>query len=111
LERSRLQEVLHRTEALEFLTPQPRKICLQEDDPRARLHAAGDRRRVRRGRLPVPRRGIVQVLSPPDGGENLAFYAVLGFISGFSERFAQDVIAQASRDPDQKAPKPKPAGT
>jgi hypothetical protein len=33
----------------------------------------------------------------PDGGENLAFYAALGFISGFSERFAQDVIAQASR--------------
>ena len=48
------------------------------------------------------------MLSPPDGGENLAFYAALGFISGFSERFAQDVIAQASRDPDLKAPKPKP---
>ena len=37
--------------------------------------------------------GIVQVLSPPDGGENLAFYAALGFISGFSE-LAQDVIAR-----------------
>ena len=55
--------------------------------------------------------GIVQVLSPPDGGENLAFYAALGFISGFSERFAQDVIAQASREPDKKAPPPKPAET
>ena len=54
--------------------------------------------------------GIVQVLSPPDGGENLAFYAALGFISGFSERFAQDVIAQASRDPEQKARPQKPAG-
>jgi hypothetical protein len=46
--------------------------------------------------------GIVQVLSPPDGGANLAFYAGLGFVSGFSERFAQDVIAQASRDGDQR---------
>jgi hypothetical protein len=53
--------------------------------------------------------GIVQVLSPPDGGENLAFYAALGFISGFSERFAQDVIAQASREPEKKSPPPKPA--
>jgi hypothetical protein len=50
--------------------------------------------------------GIVQVLSPPDGGANLAFYAGLGFVSGFSERFAQDVIAQATRD--EKAPKEKP---
>ena len=48
--------------------------------------------------------GLVQVVSPPDGGANLAFYAALGFISGFSERFAQDVIAQASRD--EKTPKP-----
>jgi hypothetical protein len=55
--------------------------------------------------------GIVQVLSPPAGGENLAFYAALGFISGFSERFAQDVIAQASRDTEQKAPPPQPSGT
>ena len=46
--------------------------------------------------------GIVQVLSPPDGGANLAFYAGLGFVSGFSERFAQDVIAQASREPGEK---------
>jgi hypothetical protein len=54
--------------------------------------------------------GIVQVVSPPDGGANLAFYAALGFLSGFSERFAQDVIAQASRDPDEKSPPPpKPA--
>lgn len=42
--------------------------------------------------------GIVEVLSPPDGGANLAFYASLGFLSGFSERFAQDVIAQAGRE-------------
>jgi hypothetical protein len=51
--------------------------------------------------------GIVEVLSPPDGGANLAFYASLGFLSGFSERFAQDVIAQAGRDsgpPKQVAP-------
>jgi hypothetical protein len=50
--------------------------------------------------------GIVQVLSPPDGSANLAFYAGLGFVSGFSERFAQDVIAQASRDekPAEKPP-------
>jgi hypothetical protein len=41
--------------------------------------------------------GIVQVVSPPDGGANLAFYAALGFLSGFSERFAQDVIAGAAR--------------
>jgi hypothetical protein len=54
--------------------------------------------------------GIVQVLSPPDGGENLAFYAALGFISGFSERFAQDVIAQAAREPDKKPPPKQPAG-
>jgi hypothetical protein len=40
--------------------------------------------------------GIVEVLSPPQGGANLAFYAGLGFVSGFSERFAQDVIAQAT---------------
>jgi hypothetical protein len=53
--------------------------------------------------------GIVQVVSPPDGGANLAFYAALGFISGFSERFAQDVIAQASRDPEPKAPPPRVA--
>jgi hypothetical protein len=52
--------------------------------------------------------GIVQVLSPPDGGANLAFYAGLGFVSGFSERFAQDVIAQASRD-EKPAEKPAPA--
>jgi hypothetical protein len=54
--------------------------------------------------------GIVQVLSPPDGGENIAFYAALGFISGFSERFAQDVIAQAAREPDKKPPPKQPAG-
>ena len=46
--------------------------------------------------------GIVQVLSPPDGGANLAFYAGLGFVSGFSERFAQDVIAHASREPGER---------
>ena len=59
--------------------------------------------------------GIVQVLAPPSGGENLAFYAALGFLSGFSERFAQDVIAQASRDqepqPEAKPPPAQPAGT
>jgi hypothetical protein len=57
--------------------------------------------------------GIVQVLAPPSGGENLAFYAALGFLSGFSERFAQDVIAQASREPEPPPatnPPPQPAG-
>jgi len=37
--------------------------------------------------------GIIEVLSPPEEGANLAFYAGLGFLSGFSERFAQDAIA------------------
>ena len=50
--------------------------------------------------------GIVQVLSPPDSGANLAFYAALGFLSGFSERFAQDVIAQAGGDQEKKTPPP-----
>jgi hypothetical protein len=39
--------------------------------------------------------GIVDVLAPPANGSHLAFYAGLGFLSGFSERFAQDVIEQA----------------
>ncbi len=53
--------------------------------------------------------GIVEVLSPPDGGANLAFYASLGFLSGFSERFAQDVIASAAREPAPPARKdPEP---
>ena len=47
--------------------------------------------------------GIVQVLSPPDGGANLAFYAGLGFVSGFSDRFAQDVIAQTSGKTDERS--------
>ena len=50
--------------------------------------------------------GIVQVVSPPEGGANLAFYAALGFLSGFSERFAQDVIAQADRKPTNAPPPP-----
>jgi hypothetical protein len=56
--------------------------------------------------------GIVEVLSPPDGGANLAFYAGLGFVSGFSERFAQDVIAQvtpASPRGVEEAPAAAPA--
>jgi hypothetical protein len=43
--------------------------------------------------------GIVEVLTPPAGGDDLAFYAGLGFLSGFSERFAQDVIAQGAKTP------------
>jgi hypothetical protein len=39
--------------------------------------------------------GIIDVLAPPSNGSHLAFYAGLGFLSGFSERFAQDVIEQA----------------
>ncbi len=39
--------------------------------------------------------GIIDVLAPPTTGSHLAFYAGLGFLSGFSERFAQDVIEQA----------------
>ena len=52
--------------------------------------------------------GIVEVLSPPDGGANLAFYAGLGFVSGFSERFAQDVIAQATGDEKARPSAPPP---
>jgi hypothetical protein len=40
--------------------------------------------------------GIVEVLTPPSNGSDLAFFAALGFLSGFSERFAQDVIAQVA---------------
>jgi hypothetical protein len=40
--------------------------------------------------------GIVDLFSPPHDETQLAFYAGLGFLSGFSERFAQDVIAQAA---------------
>jgi hypothetical protein len=36
--------------------PQAQPRVREEDDPRARLHAPGDRRGVRRRRLPVPRR-------------------------------------------------------
>jgi hypothetical protein len=44
--------------------------------------------------------GIVDVFTPPSGGSELAFYGGLGFLSGFSERFAQDVIAQVTpKDP------------
>ena len=46
--------------------------------------------------------GIVEIFSPPSGGSELAFYAGLGFLSGFSERFAQDVIAQVG----PKTPQP-----
>jgi hypothetical protein len=48
--------------------------------------------------------GIVEVLTPPTGGSDLAFYAALGFLSGFSERFAQDVIAQATPPTTQPPP-------
>jgi hypothetical protein len=69
-------------------------------DRRPRDPAPGrDGRRERPGGVPV---------SPPDGGANLAFYAGLGFVSGFSERFAQDVIAQASRDDKRAKPPPPP---
>jgi hypothetical protein len=40
--------------------------------------------------------GIVEIFSPPSGASELAFYAGLGFLSGFSERFAQDVIAEGA---------------
>jgi hypothetical protein len=40
--------------------------------------------------------GIVDVLGPPNSGSHLAFYAGIGFVSGFTERFAQDVIEQVS---------------
>jgi hypothetical protein len=40
--------------------------------------------------------GIVDIVSPPTGEGELAFYAGLGFLSGFSERFAQDVIAEGT---------------
>jgi hypothetical protein len=50
--------------------------------------------------------GIVDVLAPPTNGSHLAFYAGLGFLSGFSERFAQDVIEQAT----PKTPQPPDTG-
>jgi hypothetical protein len=40
--------------------------------------------------------GIVEIVTPPTGTGELAFFAGLGFLSGFSERFAQDVIAEGS---------------
>ena len=46
--------------------------------------------------------GIVDLFTPPQGEKQLAFYAGLGFLSGFSERFAQDVIAQVG----PKTPQP-----
>jgi hypothetical protein len=52
--------------------------------------------------------GIVDVVNPPSGANSaLAFYAGLGFVSGFSERFAQDVIAQV--DPKNSPPPPDTA--
>jgi hypothetical protein len=52
--------------------------------------------------------GIVDVVNPPSGANSaLAFYAGLGFVSGFSERFAQDVIAQV--DPKKTQPPPDTA--
>ena len=52
--------------------------------------------------------GLVDVINPPSGDSGkLAFYAGLGFISGFSERFAQDVIAQV--DPKKSPPPPDTA--
>jgi hypothetical protein len=48
---------------------------------------------------------IIDVFTAPtDPDSKLAFYAGLGFISGFSERFAQDVIAQV--DPKKATPPP-----
>jgi hypothetical protein len=48
---------------------------------------------------------IIDVFTAPtDPDSKLAFYAGLGFLSGFSERFAQDVIAQA--DPQAATPPP-----
>jgi hypothetical protein len=46
--------------------------------------------------------GIIDLFTPPRDETQLAFYAGLGFVSGFSERFAQDVIAQVG----PKAPQP-----
>jgi len=40
--------------------------------------------------------GIVEIVTAPTGTGELAFYGGLGFLSGFSERFANDVIAQGA---------------
>jgi hypothetical protein len=40
--------------------------------------------------------GIVEIVTPPTGTGELAFFGGLGFLSGFSERFANDVIAQGA---------------
>jgi hypothetical protein len=50
--------------------------------------------------------GIIDLFTPPQDEKQLAFYAGLGFLSGFSERFAQDVIAQAG----PKTPQPPDTG-
>jgi hypothetical protein len=47
--------------------------------------------------------GIVNVLDPPRGA-NLAFFAGLGFVAGFSERFAQDAIASVAVPGARAAP-------
>jgi len=51
--------------------------------------------------------GIIDLFTPPRDETRLAFYAGLGFLSGFSERFAQDVIAQV--DPTKTPPPPDTA--
>ena len=40
--------------------------------------------------------GVIDLVTAPKGEAELAFYGGLGFLSGFSERFAQDVIAQGA---------------
>jgi hypothetical protein len=40
--------------------------------------------------------GVIDLVTPPTGNAELAFYGGLGFLSGFSERFAQDVIAEGA---------------
>jgi hypothetical protein len=52
--------------------------------------------------------GILQVLESPRNA-NLAFWAGLGFVAGFSERFAQDAIASVAIPGARTAPEPSPS--
>lgn len=42
--------------------------------------------------------GLIPIVNiPEDASEQLAFYAAIGFLAGFNERFAQDLLAGAAR--------------
>jgi hypothetical protein len=57
---------------------------------------------------PRPSSDFLSVLEVPAGKE-LQFYASLGFVAGFNERFAQDMLAAAAPQP-ASTPQPDQAG-